>query len=255
VLDVTTGGPVTGVSVTAPGFASVNTKADGSFSLSASPATTSITVDATKAGYGAWSFTFVGSSGTVDLGQLWVGPTRVTLTGKVIDSTTGVSVAGAAVSFAGLTTATANDGTFSLYPVPYNGADLPVFWGIAGSVTATSYFTETFTAGDQRVSAGIVAVGDILITPSNNPNPPGQPYSITGYVEPIGNSTGTVVTLLSSGTPVRVFNVGANGQYFFWIGPGAYTITFKDGALSAPTQAVTVTSLGAPVTVPSVTLH
>ena len=253
VLDVTTGGAVVGASVTAAGFAAATTQGDGSFSLTAGPTTTSVVVDTTS--YGAWTFPFTGSSGTVDLGQLWVGPSRVSLSGTIIDSTTGLPVGNSTVSFAGISTTAAGNGKFTLSPVPYNGASLPVFWGIVGSVTNPSYFTDMFTASGVSASGGVVALGDILVTPSNDPNPPGQPYSISGVVEPVGPSTGTVVTLLSGGVPVRVFNVGATGQYTFWIGPGSYTITYKNGSQSAPTQSVTVVSLGTPVTVPPATLH
>ena len=103
--------------------------------------------------------------------------------------------------------------------------------------------------------AGKVDLGDVLLTPSNDPNPPGLPFTVTGKVLPLGTSDGTIVTLKQAGTPVRIFTVGVDGRYSFWILPGAYTVSYQRGALTAAQQSVTVVNQNTMVTVPDATLH
>jgi hypothetical protein len=98
-------------------------------------------------------------------------------------------------------------------------------------------------------------VGDLLVTPSNDPNPPGPPYNITGRVLPIGGSLGCIVTLKQGATSLRIYNVGNDGKYYFWIAPGSYQITYQKNAQTAPTQNATITQPSDTVTVPDVTLN
>ena len=250
VLDVSTGGPPATKPSIQSSSQTVQAAPDGSFSVSAPNAATSVIIDSHTAN-GVFTYTFPSASGTTDLGDLWVGPKKITLAGRVVDSTSGLPVGGAAVFFAGRNGFTALNGTFTLGQVAYS----PTFLGIEGAVNAQDYYLLNFTAAGAAVVSGVMNVGDLLITPSSDPNPPGPPYSITGVVKPLGTSAGTIVTLSQAGAAVRIFNVGADGRYSFWIGPGSYTITYVKQALTAPTQNVTVQNQGDTVTVPDVTLH
>lgn len=255
IVDVQTGAaPATPPSVQTS-TQTVQAAADGSFSVNAPVGATQVLIDSLTAD-GTFTYTFPSvPNGTTDLGDLWIGPQRLTLTGRVVDSTNGLPIGGAVVSFAGRMATTANNGTFSLPQVAYSSSAPAAFLGIMGSINAQSYILLNFTAGSGAVVAGVLSTGDLLLTPTSNPNPPGPPYSITGVVKPLGNSTGTVVTLNQSGHALRIFNVGADGTYSFWVGPGTYTITYVKGTLTAPTQTVTVQNQGSTVTVPDVTLH
>lgn len=254
VLDVQTGAaPATKPSIQTS-VQSVLAAADGSFSVQAPKSVTQILIDSLTTD-GTFTYTFPAATSTTDLGDLWIGPEKITVKGRVVDSTSGVVVGGAPVSFAGRTATTAANGTFTLNNVAYSSTSQAAFFGIVGAVSATNYFLLNFTAGATLPTAGVLNIGDLLITPSNDPNPPGPPYSIAGVVKPLGTSTGTVVTLSQGGVAQRIFNVGADGRYLFWIGPGSYTITYVKGALTAPSQNVTVHNQGETITVPDVTLN
>ncbi|MBI3722158.1 MAG: hypothetical protein HY248_06350, partial [Fimbriimonas ginsengisoli] len=216
--------------------------------------TTQVLVDPHNA-FGITMFSFPPSSGVTDVGDLWVGPTQVTLTGKVLDSTNLNPVSGAGVSFGGRNGVTADEGSFNLAGVAYSDTDQAAFWGIAGGVRATGYFFTTFSTAPNVASAGVVALPDILITPSNDPNPPPPPGNIQGRVLASPSPSGALVSLSSGATIIRVFNVGSDGSYFFWVPPGSYTISFAEGALTAPDVGVTVASQTDVVHVPDVTLH
>jgi hypothetical protein len=254
IIDVTTGAGITPAATVqlANGSVSTTTQSDGSFTITVPQTTTTLKVVAGTDG--VWNFTFLPQIGTADLGDLWVGPEHVTLKGRALDSTNGLAIGGATVTFAGASATTQGDGTFSM-DVAYSSTTQAAFWGIAGSISALNYFVQSFNAAPNVAVSGIVNVGDILLTPSSDPNPPAPPYSIKGRVLPLSSAAGTVVTLSQGSTHLRVYNVGSDGVYLFWIGPGSYSITYTNGSLTAPAQSVTAPALGGTVTVPDVTLH
>ena len=257
VLNVETGGPLNPPATVQTASASTNTlPEDGSFSVKAPNGATSLTVIPNQTGWssGNFSFTFPAAQDTTAVGDLWVGPEKVTVTGRVLNSTNNVAIAGAAVSFGGILGTTDANGVFTLANVAYSSTTQTAFWGILGTARASGFFKTDFSAAPNVSVAGVVNVGDVLLTPSNDPNPPGTPYNVWGKVLPIGGSQGTVVTLKSGGTDVRIFNVAADGFYYFWITPGTYTVTFQKGAQSAPTQNVSFTQPNDVVRVPDVTL-
>lgn len=235
VLDVRTGGPVSPAVSVQAGGQSVQTQADGSFQLAAPTGTTSISVDG--GGFSTFVFNIPAASGTTDVGDLWVGPQKVTVTGRVLDSTDGSAVVGAVVRFAGHRATTNSVGTYILPNVAYSSTSLAAFWGIVGKVTATDYFDVSFTASGKSASGGTVTLDDIRITPSDGTTPPPFPFTIWGTITPSGDAQGTIVTLKEGGTAVRVYNVGADGAYYFWVVPGTYTIEARKGALAADDSA------------------
>lgn len=238
VLDVKTGGPISPAASVQAG-ATVQTRADGSFTVTAAGGSTTLKVDAGT--YGVWTFTVPAASGTVDVGDLWVGPSRVTVTGRTLDASSGAAVSGAAVSFAGRTATTNAVGTFVLTEVAYYTTSQTAFWGILGTAKATGYFRAEFRAQPNVAVGGTVAVNDVLMSRTGTISPPPPPHTIVGTVSPAGEALGTVCTLKLGGTPIRVYTVGNDSQYYFWVTPETYTAEFQKGSLTA-TETITVTN-------------
>lgn len=242
VLNVETGGPTNPPSSVQAGSSSILTNAtDGSFALVAPIGTTSLSVDAGTT-LGIWNFGIPSLTGTEDAGTLWVGPNRTTVAGTVIDASTNLPIAGANVSFGGVTGVTSANGTFSLPGVAYPQSNFASFWGIVGSVQASNYFANSFSTQPNTAVNGVVTVSNVLLTPLSSSTPPNTPYDIWGRITPSSIAPGTTVTLLQAGTPVRQTIADSTGSYYFWITPGSYTITYANGTHTAPTQSVTVTS-------------
>lgn len=240
VLNVATGGPTNPPSTVQIGSATTATSlSDGSFTLGAANGTTSLTVD--NGIPPLWTFSIGPVSGNTDVGDLWVGPERVVLTGRVRDATTSNPIAGATVRFAGRVGLTDANGVFTLADVAYSSATQTAFWGIVGDVRATNYFRAEFSAQPHVASGGIVTVDDVLMTPTSDPNPPGPPFNIWGMVTAPGGPSGSVVRLKQGGVDVRVFNVGTDGRYLFFVSPGTYTISASKGASVAADIVVTLT--------------
>jgi hypothetical protein len=256
VLNVETGGPISpAATVQAGPNTSATSLADGSFVVSAPNGTTSLLVD-THAAFGVWSFTVPSVSGTVDAGDLWVGPQKVTLTGRVISSVDSQPIEGAIVSFAGRKGTTNSQGIFSLTNVAYSSLTQTAFWGVAGSAVADQFFGTTFSAAPSLADNGVVTVNDVVLTPLSDTDPPEGPFNIIGRVTPSADAPGTIVTLKDAGgNAVRVVNVDSSGDYTFWVSPGDYTITYENGSLSATSQTVTLTSPDEVVRVPDAILN
>ncbi len=260
VLNVGTGGPMNpAASVQQPGGSpsTVTSLADGSFSLAnVNNGATQTQVIPNQVSWPLFTFNFPAASGSTVIGDLWVGPEQVTLTGRALNSTNAQPIANADISFGGQNGKTNVSGVFNLTGVAYSSATQTAFWGIVGTARANGFFKTDFNAApNTKNGSNVVDVGDVLLTPSNDPNPPGTPFNITGRVLPIGGSVGTIVTLKQGLTNLRIFNVGNDGKYYFWIAPGTYDITYQKAAQSAPTQNVTIVQPNQTVTVPDVTLN
>lgn len=242
VLSVVTGGPTNPQSTVQSGSTGVLTNAsDGSFQVPAKAGATSLTIDSHSASTGVWQFTVAAASGVTDVGDLWIGPEKVTVRGTLRDSTNSNPISGASVLFAGRSALSDASGVFTLSNVAYSSATQTAFWGIVGTIRAGGYFTTEFSTQPFTASGGIVDVGDIFVSPTSDPNPPGPPYNIWGSVTAAGGSQGAIIRLKQGGNDVRVYNVGADGRYFFFVSPGSYTITASKSALTAPDQDVTLT--------------
>lgn len=237
VLQVETGGAPNPSASVQVGTVTVQTDpTDGTFSISVPEGATAITVD-TLSSSGVWVFPIPPASGTVDVGDLWVGPDRVSLRGRVLKSTDQTPVSGATVGFGGYRATTNATGNFTIAEVAYSASNQTAFWGIVGTVRASGYFSTEFTASPNLASGGVVSVGDILLTPADDDDPPPPPYNLWGKVSPAADAPGTIVDLKQGNTVVRRFNVAANGEYYFWIAPGSYTIEARKGALTGTASA------------------
>jgi hypothetical protein len=229
VVYVETGGAPNPQASVQVGSASVLTdSSDGSFTLNVPAGTTTVTVD-TKSSAGVWTFTIPAVSGTEDVGNLWVGPQKVTLTGQVLDSSTNAPIAGATVNFGGAVGTTNASGTYSLNPVAYPNTNFAAFWGILGNVTDPNYFANTLSASPNTAVGGVVTVAPVLMTPLSNTTPPNTPYTIWGRITPLTLGAGCTAILMQNGTPVRQTTADGTGTYYFWVPAGTYTIHFVNG--------------------------
>lgn len=232
VLSIETAGGTVPASSVQVGTASVLTNADGTFQLNVPAGTTSVLID-TRSTWGTFTYAFPAASGTTELGDLWVGPGKVQVRGRVVSSATGQPIEAAVVNFAGRSAATNANGQFTLSNVAYSQATLTAFWGIVGNANRTGFFRTDWTAAPNQAIAGVVTVGDILMTPSDDINPPPLPYNLWGRVSPTAQAPGTIVTLKEAGVAIRITTVNDDSSYFFWAGPGTYTIEFQKGTLTA----------------------
>lgn len=241
VLDVSTGGPPNPPATVRIGSKSAATSpSDGSFTIDSVPSgANSLTVDTGTPP--SWTFSIGPINGNTDVGDLWIGPERVTVTGTVRDAATNNPIANATVRFAGRAGTTNAAGVFNLLDVAYSSATQTAFWGIVGRVTAIGYFFAEFSAQPNVAVGGVVTVDPILLTANSNPDPPGTPFNIWGLISAPGGPSGAVVRLKQGGVDVRVFNVGSDGRYLFFVAPGSYEISASKGASTAPDVPVTLT--------------
>ena len=241
VLSAVTGAPV----VPAPSIQTtsgrVSADEDGAFTAETRVGATSIIVD--TASFGVFTFTTLpAGSDTTDVGDLYVGPERVTVTGTLRDSGTNAAIANASVDLAGRRAVTDFNGRFTLTEIAYSSTSPGTFLGYQGNAAATGYVNVTFGVGGNVPTGGTLDLGTITLTQQSDSTPPGTPATIFGTVLPAAVAPGTLVSLRSGETEVRRFTVGANGQYAFFVGPGAYTLTFTNGNRTLGPIAVTLTS-------------
>jgi hypothetical protein len=215
---------------------------DGSFSFVVPQSATSVLV-LYQSGSTTASFRFTippATGGTADMGDLYIGPEKVTVKGRVISAIDSTAVQGAQVDFASRSGATDASGNFSLGEVAYSAVG-GAFFDIEGRVTRLGFLPQSFRAEDFAVS-GVVTVSDILLVPESGSEPPPPPYNIKGKVSPNNSAPGTIVTLLAGGVPIRRWTVGNDGTYGFWVLAGSYTMTYRNPTnnSSAPDEAVTL---------------
>jgi len=239
VLSVVSDGPVNpSARIQVGGTTATTNAADGSFTIQVPSGTTSLTVD-TLSSFGVFVFTVPSITADSDVGDLWVGPEKVTVTGTVRNSTDSTPIANADVNFGGVVGKTNASGGFSLSNVAYSTDNIQGFFSVVGSARATGFFASNFSPTQPAV-AGVVTVDDILLTPSTDTTPPPGPYNIWGRINPSSLAAGTLVTLSQNGNAVRQFTVGSDGKYFFWVPAGTYTISFANGSHTAADQSVTL---------------
>ncbi len=219
---------------------------DGYFSLDVPPGTHTLTI------------TYVPTSGPpvvrtvalglvtadLDLGEIYIGPEEVTLTGTVRDSQTSEPVPGATVRFAGRATLTGSNGQFTLGNVAYSSNTQNVFLGLQGKVDKAGYFTSFFSPPGTPVG-GVIDVGTIALVPQGSTNPPPLPFNVNGTVVP---ATVAQIQVLSGTTLIRQVTSDPAGQFTLWLPAGTYTITATAGSLTGTTS-VTVTNVNSTTSV------
>lgn len=223
---------------------STQTAVDGSFSLNGPVGATSLLIVYQKTPNDpavSFRYDIPALSGTTDVGDLFIGPEKVTVVGKVLNANDSTAVSGATVTFAGRKAVTGSDGRFSLADVAYSSLDQTGFFGIQGRASANGFISRTFFA-TTAASGGVVTLNDILLSPSSGENPPPLPYNIFGHISPSASAPGTIAKLFKDGNVVRQFTVGTDGIYGFFVVAGSYVIKFNNpiNGMTAPDQNVTL---------------
>ncbi len=214
---------------------------DGSFVLSVPVGATSVTVSYSDGGAPVvFTFNFAPASGTVDLGDLYIGPETVTVHGTVTDAANDLPVAGATVKLAGRTAITAANGEFNLLSVAYSSGQSAAFGDLVGEITKALYVTRQFSPPTVAVG-GVVEVGTLQISPESLDEPPPFPANITGTVLPVNDGAGALVELLDGLTVIRTTTADGSGQFKLWAGVGTYTVRATNGPKTG-TAPVTVTA-------------
>ena len=245
VLDISTGGPTTNPSSVQSSTATVSTSVvDGSFLMGGGKGESQLLVSAPSLlGYPVFTYSFQPLNLTQnDVGDLWVGPQQVTVTGKVENAADNSSIANAVIRFGGQMATTDSTGTFNVLHVAYSSNNTSGFLGLTGRAEATNFLANEFTPAGNTAVAGVVNVGVVLMSPVDSNTPPPPPFNIWGLIAPSNLASGTIVTLKNGGTPVRRFTVGVDARYQFWVQAGQYTIDFANGTHTAPTQNVTLSN-------------
>ena len=187
------------------------------------------------------TFTFPAATRDVDLGDLYIGPSSVTVHGRLVSSADASPIAGGTVSFAGRTAISASDGSFNLTNVAYPTSNFAGFLSLSGTAAATNFFNQSFQPSGTATS-GVVNIGDVALVASGTDSPPALPANLVVSVQPIASSGGTLVSVKQGGVVVTSGTVGGDGRVQFWLPIGAYTLTATKGALSG-TQSANITTL------------
>lgn len=233
-LKVTDGKGLTGATIQIGGGSTLVSASDGSFSLPALSSGGTVIVNSGVPGITGWTFTLPASSVDVDLGDLYVGPEKVVVTGKIVDSANGNPVSGATVRFAGRIGTTNSSGIYSLADVAFSSTSTATFLNIPGTANATNYFQGTFTPSGGSVSGTTVTLSDVALIPQGGTTPPPTPYTLYGRLTPTASANGATVEVFSGTTKIRTYLVGTDGMFYFWVPSGTYRLTFKNGSLTAP---------------------
>ncbi|MCS7066050.1 MAG: carboxypeptidase-like regulatory domain-containing protein, partial [Fimbriimonadales bacterium] len=172
--------PNPAATVEAGGVRATTDTQEGTFRIAVPPATTQLVVRAQGI---PEPFTFrlpsLQAGQTYDLGDLYIGPERVAVRGRVVDAITQNPVEGAIVSLLGQRAQSDSNGRFTLNDVAYdpNGILDP-----EGTVQRTGYLQRRFLV-DQPPIQGEIELGDIPLQPETDDNPPNTPGNVQGIVQ------------------------------------------------------------------------
>jgi hypothetical protein len=181
VVLVGTGQPPNPPATVIVGGQSVRTSTqEGAFQLRVPTTATQLTVRT----QGLPDFTFtlppLQAGQTVDLGDLYVGARTIAVQGRIVDALTQQPVGEATVSLLGQRAqSNPTTGRFTLNGIAYDPEGV---LDPEGEVRKTGYLPRRFLA-DQPVIDGVMEVGDLLLLPETDDNPPGQPGNVRGVVQ------------------------------------------------------------------------
>lgn len=239
---LSTGAPPDPAATVQVGSRTTQTASDGSFTIAAESGTTSLLV-INPAPSITFRFDFDAVNANTDLGELWIGPEAVNVTGRVIDAGSSAPINGAVVKLGGKQGTSGSDGRFSIAGVAYDSGNLPAFFALPGRIAKPGFLARDFFPGVEA-AGGTADLGDFSLTPEGSSVPPPVPFNIEGFVSPPGEALGTVVTLKKDGTPVRQFTVGSDNRYSFFVGAGAYVASYQNptNGKSAPDESIVLNS-------------
>ena len=204
---------------------------DGFFALDVNSGTNKVSVNYTPTSGNpiAQTFSFPALTADSDIGDLYIGPQVVTLTGTLRDASNGSPIGSATVSIGGRYATSNANGTFTVAGVAYSPANPSVFLGLDGVATATSYFARHFSP-ESLPSGGVVQIGTLQLTPIGSQDPPPPPYNVQGTVLPSGQGGGAIVQLKVGASVLRSVTADGNGRFTFWAPANTYTVVATLGS-------------------------
>jgi len=221
---------------------------EGTFRLAVPPDTTQLVVQAQGI---PEPFTFrlptLQAGQTYDLGDLYIGPEKVVVRGRIVDAITQNPLENAIISLLGQLAQSDSNGRFTLNDVAYdpNGVLDP-----EGTIQRTGYLQRRFVV-DQPPIQGEIELGDIPLQPETDDNPPNTPGNVQGTVQvPTESPVGTRIDIFSppdAQFPIEsVIVTRAGGEFRLWLLPGNYRLVFTSVSGNRHAQrTITVTSLNA----------
>ena len=249
VLRAETNQPVTGATVNIGGQ-STTTQTDGTFSLpNVNAATKTATVTPPSPGK-VYTFPLsLTAKSANNLGNIYTSDTGYTASaiGTVVAPINGAQqpVGNATVTIAGSQVKTGTNGTFRIDNLAIGlGSDVNTPIGLisAPDFDSKPIFTQdVFVKGDNPLGT------QVLGAPVGK-TPPNQPYTISGNVTSGGKAAAGVQVSIApqGGATLGAVSTDANGNYYFWVVTGTYTITALSGT-STKTMTVTLSALDTPV--------
>ena len=253
VLVAETGNPPSPAATIAINGHTATTGTDGTFTLS-NVAATATAATVTAAGEMPRTLTLVltDTTGTYDLGNIFIssGGYTASASGTIVTPVKGLyqAVGGANVTIAGSTVLSGADGSFSITGLPVGlGSDPTVQ---IGTVQAKEFVDKPITTQFPFVT-GANPLGQIVIQSPVGATP-GVPYTITGKVEHGTTGLPTIPVTITYGSTQLTTQTDANGNYYFWVVPGAYTILAVESANVEMSVHVTVNTTNTVVTAPPI---
>lgn len=190
-----------------------------------------------------FDYTFPTVTADQEIGDLYVGVSKVSVRGRLVNSANATPIAGGSVAFAGRTATSASDGTFSLNSVAYPAANFAGFFSLVGSASATNFFNGSFQASTTAVGS-VVSVGDVPLVPSGSDSPPALPANAILTVGPV--QSGVVIIVNKGSSIITTGTTNTDGQLRLWLPIGTYTIAASKGTLNGNAN-LTITNLTTPV--------
>jgi len=218
---------------------------DGSFTLEVSVNTDSVLVSYSAGGGDppvVMTFTFPPAQGTVDIGDLYIGPDLINVHGTVVDASDLSPLTDATVKLGGRSAVTDVNGEFTLIDVAYSFSSPAAFGDLIGKVTKQEFVTRLFGPPITPIN-GVIEVGTIPLSPESSGDPPPPPFNITGTILPIADGVGANVEIKQGATTIRTTIADIAAQYRFWVPAGTYTIVATSGNKTGSAQ-VTLESPG-----------
>ena len=190
-----------------------------------------------------------------NLGDVFVSDAGYTasVSGTVVGQVNGAQqvIGGATVTIAGSQVKTGTDGTFTINNLPIGLGTDPN--AAIGTISAPNFESkQIFT--QFVLATGNNNLGTLLLGAPVTTTPPSLPYTISGTVtaggKPAANAEVDIVAG-SGGQLLGNTSTDQNGNYFFWVVTGQYTVTATVNS-NTRSQNVNLQSLDAPVTVTTI---
>lgn len=196
-----------------------------------------------------------------NLGNIFLADTGSTysasVNGVVVTTVKGAAqpVGGAVVNIGNISGVSNTDGTFTLNGLPVGLGSVN---GLYGSVTASGFAVKLITADVLQFAlvSGANNIGNLLLAPPVGSTPV-PPFTVTGIINVQGTPTSGVtvaIALPGSASGLGQTQTNSSGSYFFWVAPATYTVTANDSSGTVLSENVTLKTLTAPVTAPTLNL-